>query len=223
MAENDECYTPKEWIDRARLVLGGRIDVDPASNERAQEIVQARRYYTAERSSLRRQVLWRGRVWMNPPYSYPDPFVEKLVEQYHQRFTVQAIALMNARTGAAWFQLLGRYAWRCEKRKRIKFWGPGVESKKKRATKKGKKGGGNGFNDNVFFYLGDNPARFASVFADVGSIVAPHGLTVTETVTGRRPIERACRVCGRSLDGYRAHAQTCGDACRMRLSRARAG
>ena len=58
--------TPREWIDRARAVLGG-IDVNPASSELAQKTVNAQEYFDKERNGLRQ--VWRGRVWLNPPYS----------------------------------------------------------------------------------------------------------------------------------------------------------
>lgn len=41
---------------------------------------------------------WLGRVWLNPPYSNPGPWVEKL-EQHGN-----GIALVFARTDTEWFQ-----------------------------------------------------------------------------------------------------------------------
>lgn len=199
--ESDECYTPGEYIQRARDVLG-RIDVDPASNEAAQRIINARRFYTAERDGLAKRVRWRGRVWLNPPYSYPDPFVEKLIREYDAGFTTAAIALLNARTGSAWFQSLARRAWRCEKRKRIRFYGPGTAGKS-----------GSGFVDNVFLYLGAEPMRFAAAFAELGEIVPP-SVTISVTEAG------VCVACGRSLAGHRRGALTCSPRCRQRRHRA---
>lgn len=59
-----ERYTPTEFADAARKTLG-RIDLDPASCEPANDIVQAARYYTREEDGLSR--IWGGRVFLNAP------------------------------------------------------------------------------------------------------------------------------------------------------------
>ena len=73
-----EWNTPPEIIEAARSCMGG-IDLDPASNETAQELVQAERYYTVEDDGLAQT--WNGRVWMNPPYrgGAINRFIERLI------------------------------------------------------------------------------------------------------------------------------------------------
>ncbi len=60
---NDEWHTPPELLRAARHVMGG-IDCDPASNEIAQRLVQARVWYDKGDDGLRQP--WHGRVWLNP-------------------------------------------------------------------------------------------------------------------------------------------------------------
>ncbi len=61
----NEWYTPDEFLDLARQVMGG-IDLDPASSEIAQQRVDAKIYFTQDDDGLNKD--WSGRVWMNPPY-----------------------------------------------------------------------------------------------------------------------------------------------------------
>src|SRR5262249_14864109 len=56
-----EWYTPKKYIEAVRDVLGG-IDLDPASCERANEVVKAAKFYTATQNGLNEP--WQGRVWL---------------------------------------------------------------------------------------------------------------------------------------------------------------
>jgi DNA N-6-adenine-methyltransferase (Dam) len=73
-----EWYTPPHIIEAARRVLG-TIDLDPASCREAQECVHATQFFTTTDDGL--QQTWRGRVWLNPPYSTAPigPFINKLI------------------------------------------------------------------------------------------------------------------------------------------------
>lgn len=63
-SNSPEHYTPTEWIERVKGVMGD-IDIDPASSDVAQEVVQAKNYYTVESDGLSQE--WHGRVFINPP------------------------------------------------------------------------------------------------------------------------------------------------------------
>ena len=73
-----ESYTPAWIVEIARDVMGG-IDLDPASCERANQTVQAKRYFSREDNGLGKE--WAGRVWLNPPYieGMPRQFAKKLL------------------------------------------------------------------------------------------------------------------------------------------------
>src|SRR5688572_17987036 len=67
---SDSWATPADIVERARHVLGGVIDLDPASDSFAQETVRATRYITREENGL--VTPWHGRakpgnVFLNPP------------------------------------------------------------------------------------------------------------------------------------------------------------
>jgi DNA N-6-adenine-methyltransferase (Dam) len=73
---SSEHYTPAIYIEAAREVLG-RIDLDPASNARAQKTVKAGAYFTEKDDGLQQE--WRGNVWLNPPYGdLVGEFIAKL-------------------------------------------------------------------------------------------------------------------------------------------------
>jgi ParB family chromosome partitioning protein len=78
---DDNWTTPSRYLEAACRVLG-TIDFDPASSQQAQEIVQARTYYTVEDDGLSQR--WRGRLWLNPPYlrTVIDQFIAKLLAHF---------------------------------------------------------------------------------------------------------------------------------------------
>jgi hypothetical protein len=98
-----EWYTPAEWIECARTVMGG-IDCDPASSAFAQRTVQAKEWFDKNQDGLK--FPWHGNVWLNPPYAKGqiEPFIEKLIsERCHFE---QAIVLVDNRTDTQWFREL---------------------------------------------------------------------------------------------------------------------
>jgi hypothetical protein len=71
---NDEQYTPA-WIFN---VLGVRFDLDVCAPIGGTGLVPADRHYSLVDDGLASP--WIGRVWMNPPYSKPTPWVDKFIE-----------------------------------------------------------------------------------------------------------------------------------------------
>jgi len=94
--KTSEHYTPRRYVDAARNLMG-KIDLDPASCAKANEVVGAAAYFTRATNGLIRP--WFGNVWLNPPYSdYPGQAAEwaaKLHEEYVVRRVSQAIMLVN--------------------------------------------------------------------------------------------------------------------------------
>jgi ParB family chromosome partitioning protein len=118
---NNEWYTPVEYVEAARAVLG-EIDLDPASCELANTNIKAARFWTADEDGLARE--WSGRVWLNPPYGQPEiaDFAAKVVEEVTANRVVEAVVLVNNATETEWGQtLLARADAVCLKRGRIKF------------------------------------------------------------------------------------------------------
>src|SRR5690349_5728470 len=99
LASSDTWNTPAPLVDLVRIVMRG-IDIDPASNDAAQAVVQATTFYTLETNGLAHE--WPGRVFLNGPYSNVAPFVTKLLEELDAGRTTEAIVLVNARSSSAW-------------------------------------------------------------------------------------------------------------------------
>lgn len=153
----NEWYTPDQYLDAARMVLGG-IDLDPASSEIANERVQAKQIFTLADDGLSKQ--WAGRVWMNPPYSQPHirMFAEKLVEEYQSGRVYEAIALTHNYTDTAWFHAMAAACSAiCFTRGRIGFLSP--EGKKAAPTQ-----------GQAFFYFGNRTEAFSDAFAGIGFV-----------------------------------------------------
>ena len=153
----NEWYTPPDYVEAARRVLG-RIDLDPASSEKAQKTIRARRYYSAEDDGLAQE--WRGSVWLNPPYAQPliRLFSEKLVAEVGAGRVSEAIMLTHNYTDTGWFHLLESVcASICFTRGRIRFIGPDDSAA---SPTQGQ----------AFFYFGQRREAFAEVFKAYGFI-----------------------------------------------------
>lgn len=91
---NDEYYTPKFIFDALNIVF----DIDVASPPGGVEWIPKKSYFTKEDDALIQA--WDGKVWLNPPYSYPGEFMKKFVQHKN------GIALVQM-SKAKWFE----YCW----------------------------------------------------------------------------------------------------------------
>ena len=151
-----EWYTPPEYVLAVRQVLGGDIDLDPASCAQANETVGASRIYTAQDDGLRHD--WHGNIFTNPPYSgLAGKFVAHLLDQYERGHVTAAIALLNGNAhDTLWFRPL--FDWPICFAGRLHLIspdGPGTQSTY----------------GSVFVYVGRDVNRFVDVFGAFGPVV----------------------------------------------------
>lgn len=88
---SDEFYTPPELV--AAL---GRFDLDPCAARTTNHATRNHRRKDGCGLKLR----WRGRVWLNPPYSNIHDWLDKFIRH------ANGICLVNSRCETAWFQQL---------------------------------------------------------------------------------------------------------------------
>lgn len=154
---DNEWFTPREFIEPARKVLGG-IDLDPASSAAANTVVKATTFYTKSDDGLTKT--WKGRVWMNPPYAQPliGLFADKLANAYQSKSVQSAIVLVNNATETAWFRVLAEHASAiCFPHGRVRFW---AADKSTAAPLQGQ----------ALLYLGPSTATFHARFSDIGTV-----------------------------------------------------
>ncbi len=151
-----EWYTPPEYIEAAKKVLGA-IDLDPASSDIAQEIVGAKAFYTVKDDGLSQH--WTGHVWLNPPYSEKlvGKFTSKLCQHYRDKDVDSAILLVNNATETTWFQEAAGFASAmCLPSGRIKF------------INEDKEPVGSPLQGQAIVYFGKNIRAFVSKFKSFG-------------------------------------------------------
>ena len=152
---NNEWYTPSEYIEAARDVMG-EIDLDPASCDTAQRRVNAGTYYTADDDGLSHP--WSGRVWMNPPYAkgLVDEFAEKLSSHVKEGDVQQAVVLVNNATDTRWFaKLVSQASAICFPTGRVKFHRPDGST-------------GAPLQGQAIVYFGDSVSAFINAFSQFG-------------------------------------------------------
>lgn len=158
-SQTAEWYTPARYLDAVRELLGG-IDLDPASNAQANEIVRAAHYYTAADDGLAQP--WAGRVFLNPPYgstngkSNQGLWSARLLADHAAGDVSEAVLLVNAVPGEGWFQPLWAFPI-CFVRGRIAFYNAAGESTQPT-------------HNNAFVYLGPQVECFDSIFSRFGVV-----------------------------------------------------
>ncbi|KKK51700.1 hypothetical protein LCGC14_3112340, partial [marine sediment metagenome] len=152
-----EWYTPEAILDAAREVMGG-IDLDPASCELANRVVNATTYFTEENNGLEQD--WQGRVFLNPPFAHPivRHFAEKLLDSFGDGSVTEAVWLSNACVDVGWWQQLASNGIVCFHRGRIKFYGADGQLQPPTLGQ-------------TIIYLGDKREQFRKEFSRFGVVL----------------------------------------------------
>jgi hypothetical protein len=163
-----EYYTPPWIIRLVKQLYNGFIDLDLASCDTAQQIVQAKKYYTKAQNGYLQP--WFGNIFLNPPYGRDSEleygnnkstpvvkyWLEKAIYQYRLGH-IDSICILVNRTGAQWYrQMLDQFSSRCELTKRVAFLGTDLQPKKAPSY----------YND--ILYLGKEAKIFSQMFAPYG-------------------------------------------------------
>ena len=156
---NFEWYTPLEYVEAAREVMGS-INVDPATTEQVNKNIKAKIFYTKETDGITKE--WKGNIWMNPPYSHKlvAQFTGKLLEKIESGEVKQAIVLVNNATETRWFQAMLKICTAiCLTKGRIRFINPqGIKTSTP-------------LQGQAFFYFGPKMVEFIKKFAIFGTIL----------------------------------------------------
>lgn len=159
-SKSNEWYTPAEYVDAARELMNGGIDLDPASCEFANRVVRAAHIFTVEDNGLAHE--WDGRVWLNPPYgknkdgSQQEVWSRYLIEQYRKGNCEQAVLLVTAAPGNKWFAPLWDFPI-CFPDHRIRFYDS--SGKPSQPT-----------HSNAIVYIGTNIEKFHAIFSKFGVV-----------------------------------------------------
>lgn len=150
-SHDDEWYTPEQYIASARRVMGS-IDLDPASNDFANETVKATFYFDESVNGLGQE--WFGNIWLNPPYS--SALIQQFAEKVAESTFEQAVILVNNATETAWFRTL------IENANAVVFPTGRIKYRKRDGEK------GTPLQGQAFIYIGDSPDLFLEEFKKYG-------------------------------------------------------
>jgi hypothetical protein len=155
---SDDYWTPKRYADAVRQVLGGKIDLDPASCSEANKVVKAARIFTRQVDGLAQP--WQARtLYLNPPYGgQVAGFTKKLIAEYQAGNVAAAICMLNAdHTDSPWWRPLWNDTLLCFCFERVWF----------------DKARGQAPFNSVFILFGGEPyrKRFKQVFGRLGTCV----------------------------------------------------
>ena len=149
---NNEWYTPLEYVNSARFVMGC-IDLDPATTEEINEKIKAEFYYTKTTDGLSQK--WHGNIWMNPPYE--NGLISEFIDKLNYETFLSAIVLVNNATETKWGNtLINMSDVVCFIKGRIRF--ISIDGEEKNSPLQGQ----------MICYIGSNPEKFINEFKKYG-------------------------------------------------------
>ena len=150
-------YASPELIALVRQVMG-EIDLDPISNEVAQQWIGATNYYTLAQDGLSQP--WFGRVWLHPPAGQKTAkWTNKACAEYESGRVVEAIILVKPAVDSKWFRKLSCLFPLCLPYQSLLL----LDDQGQAQSKQG----------NAIFYLGQKTQQFQQVFGAIGSVSSP--------------------------------------------------
>jgi hypothetical protein len=100
----DERFSPPSMLEYRDAVWPEGTDTDPAWHPRS--FSRARRCYTKRDDGLVQ--VWKGRVWLNPPWSSPGPWLDRLLEHVtsraHLLLELEGMFAVRNDPSTAWFK-----------------------------------------------------------------------------------------------------------------------
>ena len=100
-SSSNQWHTPTHLVELGREVFtGGVIDLDPCSSSEAQEVVQARDFWTGNNQTSSLTCAWIGRVFVNPPFgcdsgeSTQAKLLRKAVHEHGQGHCAEVLLLL---------------------------------------------------------------------------------------------------------------------------------
>jgi hypothetical protein len=142
--KHNEWFTQAKYIEAAREVMGGVIDLDPASCALANETVKAAKYFTVDDDGLSKPWLCES-LWLNPPYT-----------KIHNKSGIKLFV-------ASWFPQLWDYPI-CFTDHNVYFNQPSDDGTVIKNARHGHWFGA------IFVYLGPSVAEFINTFSQFGTV-----------------------------------------------------
>ena len=191
----DERYTP-DWVLDIALELMGGIDLDPCADP--QKRVPAAQHFTREDNGL--DQVWKGRIYMNPPYSGSTQWFKHLALYLETGSVSEALVLvpvttLSSKGGALLIQRNATAVAMCHKR--FNFLNEDYEQLSTSTPI-----------PLCLIYAGSNTERFFQLTESVG-----YGLLVHQPHPQHK--QKQCSYCGKPFTAKRSTARYCSTTCRV--------